>query len=67
MANTYYFLIHAVWDSALSVLLALLLHPPLQLLQQRLLNLDRRELQEAKPTRAAAVIGTDRFEPLAAR
>ena len=50
-----------VWYPALSVLLVLLLH----LLLHRLLNLDQRELKAAKSTRAAAIVGADRFESLA--
>jgi hypothetical protein len=58
-----HFLAREVWYPALPVLLVLGLH----LLLQRVLNLDRREQQDAKPTRVAAVIGADRFETPAAR
>ena len=58
-----YFLMREFWCPALSVLLVLGLH----LLLQRVLNLDRRELQDSKPKRAAAIVGADRFEPLATR
>ena len=37
-----------------------------QLLSQRVLNLSLLELQDAQPTRAAAIVGAERFEPLAA-
>jgi hypothetical protein len=50
------------WYPTLAVLLVLALH----FLLQRLLNLDRRELQDAKPTRAAAIVGADRLKARAA-